>query len=246
MYKVGSARIDERGKVRGGQEGDNNDQEVMIQDAYMHKNGWTIIRAKDPNVANGLAFVMACACNNDNIGYDQDERYKIFWTDVNVPTECDCSSLVAWCVRKCGITNFEVDGFYTGNEVDRLVGTGAFDVLPCNSIGNMCTGDILVDKRGTSHTVIVVEGKPRYDKTFDDPQPILRKGSQGQEVLKLQLFFNWICGQSLDCNSNYDEATEFAVICFQKFWGLQTDGVYGNDTRKALDFVLACNGFTAV
>lgn len=249
MAKFGSARIDENGRARGGRAGDNNSREVMVQEAYMHKNGWTIIRAKDPNIANALAFIMAIACASDEVGYNQDERYAIFWTNIQkgVPTNCDCSTLVPWCVRQAGITNFEVDGFYTGNEVERLAGTGQFDILPCHSINDMYTGDILVDAAGTSHTGIIVEGKPRTSGNyFDEPDPILRRGYKGGEVRKLQEFFNRFASTNLDVDGDFGPNTEFALLCFQKFFNLQQDGIYGPKSHEAVCFVLWCNNVQAV
>lgn len=246
MYKVGSARISENGSVNG-QRGDQTGSEVMIQEAYMHRNGWQIIRAKDPNIANALAFIMAVCCNASNVGYSQNERYLIFWTNLDAPTNCDCSSLVAYCVYKAGITNFEIDGFYTGNEVSRLVGTGAFDVLPCNSIGDMCVGDILVDAKGTSHTVIVVEGNPRIaGNYFDEPNPTLQWGSKGAEVRKLQEFFNCFCSCNLRVDGDFGSKTNQAVRDFQAFFGLVVDGIYGRRTHEAVCVVLWANGVQAV
>lgn len=247
MIKFGSARIDENGRARGGARGDQTGSEVMIQEAYMHRNGWTIIRAKDPNTANALAWIMTVACNSSNVGYNQDERYLIFWTNLDVPTNCDCSTLVPWCVQKAGITNFEVAGFYTGNEVERLRSTGAFDILPCRSVGDMYTGDILVDAKGTSHTGIITEGKPRVvGNFFDEPNPVLQYGSKGGEVRKLQAFFNEYCGTDLVIDGDFGFNTGCAVLNFQKFFGLVIDGIYGQRTHEALCAVLAVNGVKAV
>lgn len=241
MAKFGSARSDERGQYRGGQRGDQTTREVMVQEAYMHRNGWTIIRAKDPNVANALAWSMSVACAVDTVGYNQDDRYAIFWTSVrdNVPTNCDCSTLVAWCVCNVGINNFDLNDFYTGNEVERLVGTGAFDVIPCHSIDDMYTGDILVDARGTSHTGIIVEGKSRTaQNTFDLAQPVLKKGSTGAEVKKWQIFLNFFCGGQLALDSVYGEQTKNTTKDFQKFFGLSRDGVYGGQTEATAKAVI--------
>ena len=60
---VGSARIDERGKLSGGQAGDQkqtsstNDTkgEVAMQPFYVHSKGWYILRPKKIPVANKMA-----------------------------------------------------------------------------------------------------------------------------------------------------------------------------------------------
>ena len=58
------------------------------------------------------------------------------------------------------ITN-DVNGFYTGNEIERLLGTGQFNEVKFVSLDELYTGDILVDAKGTAHTVIVTEGLNR-------------------------------------------------------------------------------------
>lgn len=39
---VGSARIDENGKISGGALGDNNGREVSTQPYYLHSKGWYV------------------------------------------------------------------------------------------------------------------------------------------------------------------------------------------------------------
>lgn len=248
MVKFGSARNGENG-ARGNQPGDQTGREVMIQEGYIHKNGWKIIRAKDPNIANALAFSMLCACCNDEVGYDQNDRYSIFFTGITngIPTECDCSSLVAWCCVNCGITNFEVNGFYTGNEIERLLGTGAFNVFGFTSLNDLYTGDILVDGNGTAHTIIVTEGKPRTTSNqFDEPLPTLCWGSKGDEVRKLQRFFNDFCGCDIAVDGDFGPITYGKVRDFQAFFGLVVDGIYGPKTHDTLVAVLFFNGVEAV
>ena len=248
MVKLGAARIAENGTVNG-VAGDQTGREVCVKPAYMHKNGWQIIRAKNVPVAIALAWLMAIACSSREVGYSQKERYLIFWTNIknNVPTNCDCSSLVDWCVQQSGITNFDINGFYTGNEVSRLVGTGQFDVLPCNSIDDMCIGDILVEAKGTAHTEIVVDGKARLSGNyFDEPEPDLYHGCKGAEVRKLQEFFNRFCGTNLKIDDDFGDKTKFALVCFQTAWGLAADGIYGDKSHTAVCFVLWCNNVQAV
>ena len=45
--KVGSARINEFGEISGGVSGDQTGKECMIEDCYIHPQGWVIIRAKE-------------------------------------------------------------------------------------------------------------------------------------------------------------------------------------------------------
>ena len=166
--KIGSAKRDENGKGRGGQAGDQDGFEVCIENWYPNKKGWNIIRAKEEEVREKLAYAMRRACENDNIGYDKDQRYTAYnWCKkknggnydpgaITEPVEVDCSALVRVCCAYAGI--FTGD-FYTGNEVSVLSATGKFDVITDPEITGtskfLMKGDILVTCT-TGHTAIVL------------------------------------------------------------------------------------------
>ena len=40
---IGSARIDERGKISGGAAGDQTGKEVSYQTWYLHSKGWVVL-----------------------------------------------------------------------------------------------------------------------------------------------------------------------------------------------------------
>lgn len=63
--------------------------------------------------------------------------------------------------------------------------------------------------------------------------PTLRKGSQGQDVKKLQLLLN-NKGANLLADGDFGTVTRNAVITFQKAHNLVADGVVGGYTWKAL------------
>lgn len=248
MVKFGSARIDENGHARGGRRGDQTGCECMIQPAYWHRNGWRGVRPKDPNKANAIAWVMMCACVSNVVGYNQDDRYAIFWTDLRegVLTNADCSTLVPFCCIKAGI-NVNVDGIWTGNLIERLMETGEFETFDVYDLNALCTGDILVDGNLTSHTVVVTEGNSRqFNNVFDEPEPTLRWGSQGAEVRKLQEFFNRFGDAGLVVDGDFGENTANAVIFFQGVFGLVTDSIYGQKTHEAVLFFLWINKVQAV
>ena len=84
MIVIGSARIAENGKATGGQAGDQKQTstpdykgEVSMQEFYVSSKGWYVIRPKDKTHAKKIAERMETACNNPNIGYDQDGRYGV-------------------------------------------------------------------------------------------------------------------------------------------------------------------------
>ena len=64
---VGSARIDENGKISGGKPGDQAGNEVSTQPYYVHSKGWICMRPKSVAVANAIAEAMIQACKNNNI-----------------------------------------------------------------------------------------------------------------------------------------------------------------------------------
>lgn len=249
MIKFGSARISENGTANG-QRGDSTGYEVCEQEAYWHRNGWRGIRAKDPNVANAIAWVMKVCCRSNLVGYSQVQdggRYLIFWTDIRegVLTNADCSTLVPFCVIKAGI-NVNVDGIWTGNLIERLMETGAFETFDVYDLNALCTGDILVDGNLTSHTVVVTEGNDRQvGNVFDEPEPTLQWGSKGTEVRKLQAFFEEY-GNGCKVDGQFGQETWLNVCTFQQLFGLKVDGIYGIETHNLLCFYLYARGVTVV
>ena len=169
MVVVGSARIDERGNANWGKAGDQNSREVATEPYYKHRLGWYMLRPKEAAVARKIGLAMVEACLNNNIGYDQSERYGVInclkkygrIAKINEPTEADCSSLVRACCIQAGI---QVGDFNTASEVAVLEKTGAFQkaVIVTNDT-KLCQGDILVT-RSKGHTVIVTEGYQREDE----------------------------------------------------------------------------------
>lgn len=167
MVRVGSARIDENGKLMGGQAGDQTGQEVAVEAWYRHDKGWVVIRAKDAAVRERIAQCMEAACANNNVGYDQSTSWELYdkakqygWdcSKVNTPVETDCSSLVRVCVAFA--IGKDVPWFSTANQVLVLDATKLFDVITDTSVTNHDTalkrGDILCT-RTQGHTVVVLD-----------------------------------------------------------------------------------------
>lgn len=163
---VGSARQDENGKYSGGSAGDQTGKEVSTQTFYMHSKGWYILRPKSVTYANKIATAMLEACNNANIGYDQNQRTTLLTQynktksikAITTKCECDCSALVRVCVLQA--TGKDVGNFTTSNEVTVLVNSGLFEKKTCSSSADVYNGDILVTKT-KGHTVIVTSGRAR-------------------------------------------------------------------------------------
>lgn len=165
---IGHASIDENRRTRGGVAGDQTGKEVCIRNWYA--NSWTcVLRCRNEGLSEFMALACEKACNNNYIGYDQNQRNtlrneaKKVNFDINkIKTycECDCSSLMAVCAECAGIpipysygnaptTRTMKDAFYK---------TGFFDILS----GSMYTGSSNYLKRGDilvkegSHTVMVL------------------------------------------------------------------------------------------
>lgn len=244
---IGSARIDERGKISGGKAGDQTGNEVSTQAYYRHSKGWYILRAKNADHANALATAMKQACNNNKIGYDQNERNGVITqlkkygslAKITTATECDCSTLVRACVLQA--TGTDIGNITTANEASVLEKSGLFETRKSvESSTVLYTGDILVTKT-KGHTVIVTAGKDRVTVTNDDwvnrlnaeikkqgfsTYPTVRKGAKGNITKLIQERLNSV-GFHLKVDGDFGNDTYNAVIVFQKNRGLKQDGIVG-------------------
>ena len=84
---------------------------------------------------------------------------------------------------------------------------------------------------------IIGYGRPRYDlitgKITAADMPLIKKGSKGDAVKKLQQILN-SKGYKLSVDSDFGPATEAAVKAFQKANGLEVDGEVGPITWNSL------------
>ena len=163
----GSARIDENGNISGGSAGDQSGKEVSTQAYYMHAKGWYCLRPKSVDVANKIATAMQQACDNNKIGYDQNQRntvmtqLKAYGSLAAIKTKCeaDCSSLVRACIYQA--TGKDAGDIYTGNLASALEDSGLFEKrFSVSSESQLYNGDVLVTKT-KGHTVVVVSGRSR-------------------------------------------------------------------------------------
>lgn len=177
MYKIGSARSDERGRYTGGTPGDQKQEsvfdekgEISVQSFYVHKKGWMVIDCIDKSVRTEIGCRMVAAVMNKNIGYSQSDRYSIIrcGIDTNVPCNTDCSSLVRQCIREAA--GMDPGDFNTANEALVLAKTGLFNVFEYRPGMKLYKGMILVTKT-KGHTVIVTEGEPEEAPTTKKKYP---------------------------------------------------------------------------
>lgn len=233
-FKVGSARIDENGKLSGGAAGDQTGKEVSTQDYYMHSKGWYLFRPKTTEDAEKIAAAMQSACDNANIGYDQGNRLDVItqvkrygsMEKISVKTEADCSSLVRACCVEAG---FDPGNFNTASEAAALEKTGRFrGKMSVTESMILYDGDILVTKT-KGHTVVVV---PVYKKT--GKRQTLRTGSRNSDVTYLQKRLTAQGYGVGEIDGSFGQKTLEAVKSYQADYGLTVDGIVGDKTWASL------------
>ena len=190
---IGSARIDERGKISGGRDGDNNGREVSTQSYYAKPASapWRVLRPKDAAKAARIAACMRMACANDHIGYNQSRRLTLYnlakprGFDVSRVTQncsTDCSALVRVCCAYAGIA---VGNFTTANEARMLLATGEFvemtDRKYRTGSAYLREGDVLVTP-GKGHTAVVLSSGNASEPLPNSSRRTAASGSGDQPV----------------------------------------------------------------
>lgn len=248
--KIGSARIDENGNARGGKAGDQRGGEVATQKWYLHTQGrWRVFRAKSEDVREAIARNMQAACDNNNIGYDQDQRDTLYkaakplgfdCARVTDPVETDCSALVRVC---CAFAGIDPGNIRTWSEPSMLMATGAFVEMQGakyqTKAAYLMRGDILCTP-SSGHTVVVLSNgdkagdTPAEENTEVEMMMLVKRGSTGPQVKTLQRLLNAVCGAELDVDGEYGPATEQAVRSYQISRALDNDGQCGAKTWAQL------------
>ncbi len=239
------AAIDENGKARGGKAGDQTGRECRVGNWYNF--GQTMVyRWKDRKKAAKYAKIVKALCNNENIGYDQNDRVTLFnilkknswnYTKVNAPVECDCSELVG-CAINCTVGKEVVPSWiYTGNLATLLEKTGLFEIALtgskyCSKSDYLMTGDIC--NKPSSHVISAITDGALAGQSSGSKvaEPTLRKGSTGTQVKKLQKNLNTLkitdaSGNALKEDGAFGACTREAVKKYQKKYKLEIDGIYG-------------------
>lgn len=165
--KCAWASIDENGKARGGKAGDQTKKEVKVGTWYNFGQN-VIIRPKTATMANKIASNMKAIANNDNVGYDQNERQTMYnaWKKLGITkspsgikTKCetDCSAMVAACCISAG-AKISPD-CYTGNLKAACKATGKFEILTDKKYLKddkyLKKGDIILNEK--SHVIVALE-----------------------------------------------------------------------------------------
>lgn len=235
MVRIGHASIDEHGKISGGAKGDQTGREVCIRSYYV-RNWRYMLRAIDPNLAEKMAQECEIACKNENIGYSQADRNSLYkeWQkthDLSSIGKCntDCSAFMTICAIAAGVEelNYQTNAPTTSTMSAAFLKTGKFKVFTdakyLLSSRYLKRGDILITPG--SHTVMVLD---------DGTSPILKRGSKGDEVKRLQAALNATGLYALDIDGDFGKLTEAAVRDFQSRRNLIIDGICGPQTYAEL------------
>lgn len=191
---IANSGSDEYGKYSGGSAGDQTGKEWRIINWYSRP--WNcVLRHPDPAVRDKIAVLAEQGANNNNIGYDQYERWtfweqlkKVGYYPVNINTKCeaDCSAgviSITWAVGYLlGLYKLkQLNATYTGNMRSGFRSAG-FEVLTgskyLNSDSYLMRGDILLNDAHhtainltTGNKVVVEED----DMTADEVREIVRE-----------------------------------------------------------------------
>lgn len=191
---IAHASIDERGKVSGGKAGDQTKKEICIRTMY-YKPWNQFFHIVNDAVRNQFGNNMIDIANNDNIGYDQNQRNTILtqakkvdfdFTKIKTKCEGDCSSVITTALlgaiyKILGIEAYKkaleilvVEGNCSTTSTFKTRVTKLKDVtlIDCHtsisytaSTGKAVFGDIY-NKAGSHIVCYVDDGKKKTDKKY--------------------------------------------------------------------------------
>ena len=209
MAIIAHASIDENNRAKGGVSGDQTGKEVCTRTWY-NKPWSCVIRFIDADMREKVARCMEMAAENNNIGYDQNQRntllnlarkYNYDVSKVNVPCETDCSALVSVACMYAGIpeSRLTLNGNCATTRTLKAIlkSTGEVDIYttaPYTAKSDrLMRGDILL-KEG-SHVAVVIKSdhlKPVSEVAKEVLKGLWGNGAQRKKTLE-------------DAGYNYDE-----------------------------------------
>jgi hypothetical protein len=114
-HYISNSGHDENNKYKGGSAGDQTGEEWYLRSWYNRPWNCVLRYEKDANVGQKLAELGCAAALNDNIGYDQNERYT-YWTQLQ-KVNYDPSKITVKCESDCSagvIANTKAVGYLLG------------------------------------------------------------------------------------------------------------------------------------
>lgn len=251
---------DEKGLYSGGQAGDQDGGEWAIVPWYQYPwdGGWNcVLHHPDPNVRKMIAQLAMEAAENNNIGYDQWERYT-YWQaleksgyyprQIGTPCEGDCSAGVLANVKAVGyllnnakLKNVSIYG-YTGTMVPILTEAGfeyRNEAKYLTGDSWLYAGDILLNV--TNHTcTCVTDGanvkkeEPETTSCYMFKHKYLKKGYEDHEVFRVKCALKARGFYKYSLNYKYGNKAKAAVKLFQAAAGLKQTGNFNLRTRRTL------------
>ena len=162
-HYISNSGSDENGGYANGRAGDQTGNEWSLRSWYSRPWNCVLRYEKNPNVGIKLAELGCAAALNNNIGYDQNERYT-YWdclkrvgydpSNISTPCEGDCSAGVIANTKAVGYllgipALQNINATYTGNMKTAYKSAG-FTVLTgskyTNSTEYLLPGDILLNE----------------------------------------------------------------------------------------------------
>lgn len=249
---------DEKGKYTNGAAGDQTGTEWQLINWYKYSNGgWNFV-ARHPNkkVGEAIAADAKAAANNNNIGYDMNQRLT-FWEElknvnynpakIEKKCEADCSSGIMAIVKANGYKMNDQKmkdiptSLYT-ETAEKCLRNAGFQILTnekyLNSDAYLLPGDILVNK-GHHMVTNLSTGSKIQNATPAPTVRTLKSGVKGDDVKDLQKNLNTVMGAKLEVDGSFGPLTLAAVKNFQKKYGLEVDGLFGPKSREAMAKALA-------
>lgn len=229
--------------------GDQTGKEVCVRSWY--NKGWCfLLRYKDPEIAKKAAEIAVRIALSNLVGYDQSERMSLFnilddfgwdwekYLKSGILTECDCSSFVHAIysilipeirIWKPSPVTAEMKSAYQFWGFECLTDTKYID-----GTSYLLPGDLLV-KPG-SHTAMVCASGESELEMCSPTVPVIKYGMRGNVVKSIQTLLE-LCGY--DCGAYgsdgvFGNDTLKAVKLFQENHGLVTDGEIGKNTYTKL------------
>ena len=247
--KISNSGSDENGNYKNGKAGDQTGKEWRIRDWYNYP--WNcVLRHPLAEVRACLATLAVKAAENNNIGYDQNQRDSYGQELANAgydpskitkPVESDCSKGVIDNTKATGhimgIPELQhLSATYTGNMRAAYKAAGFYVLTESKYIKNsdyLLAGDILLNDAHHTCTVITNGAKASGTVTL----PLVKIGSTGAAVEELQEKLNaasYRNKKTLEVDGEFGPLTQSQVIHFQMDRGLDPDGEVGPITWAAL------------
>ena len=267
VHNISNCGHDENGQYSGGQAGDQTGTEWEIK-AWYDRPWDVVLEPPSKLVSDTISELAIEAANNNLIGYDQGNRtsfdsmlikYGNYPKNIKEACETDCSAGVAAIVRAVGrilgikaLQEVNKDA-YTGNLEKALVAAGfsahreARYRTSADYLGN---GWILLYTG--HHTAISVSTGAKWGEDTTMAHNTIKRGSTGAEVKTWQKgLLDLGCADCTHNVSNFVDGsfgsnTERYTRLFQKAFGLEVDGVVGNNSWAKMDALLAALNISKV